>query len=118
MIYINSLIISIIVTIAFFWDDTMHKIYEDDGDYNILYQLPKILMSNISMKIISYIFGKIIDYQDNFKELKNNLNYIINNNKNKKIEEKNNENLNKAKIENITDNIIITNDRVNLYIQT
>ena len=112
MIYINSLIISIIVTIAFFWDDTMHKIYEDNGDYTILYQLPTIFISNISMKIISIIFGNIIDYQDDFIELKNNLNYITNTNKSKKIEEKNNENLNKVKIENIRNDIIITDDRL------
>ena len=27
----------------FFSDDTMHKIYEDQGNFNFIYQLPQIL---------------------------------------------------------------------------
>ena len=91
MIYINSIIISIIVNIAFFWDDTMHKIYEDDGEYNILYRLPKIFISDLIMNIISYIFVGLIDYQGNFVELKNNLNKNINNNDIKNNDIKNND---------------------------
>ena len=42
----------------FFTDSTMHKIYEDKGKYNFLYQLPiiiwPILISNILREILKY----------------------------------------------------------------
>ena len=73
MIYLNSIIVSIIINIMFYTDETMHKIMEDDGEYNPLYRLPRILISDISQKIISYLLSEFIDFQDNFIELKINL---------------------------------------------
>ena len=46
------------VNALFFNDDTMHKIYEDGGDFNFIYQLPQIIYSTI----IAFIFGFILDY--------------------------------------------------------
>ena len=40
------------VNALFFNDNTMHKIYEDEGKYNFSYQFPKILISAISSTII------------------------------------------------------------------
>jgi hypothetical protein len=57
----------------FYSDETMHKIMEDDGEYNPLYRLPRILISDISQKIISFLLSKLIDFQDNFIKLKINL---------------------------------------------
>ena len=73
MIYLNSLIISIIINLAFYTDRTMHKIYDNEGNYNLLNSLPQILISNISMEIISFGFEKLIDFQDKLIDLKNNL---------------------------------------------
>ena len=40
------------INALFFNDDTMHKIYEDKGKYNFLYQTPQILYSIMISKII------------------------------------------------------------------
>ena len=50
--------ISYAVNALFFNDDTMHKIYEDDGEFNFIYQLPQIIYS----AIISKIFESILEY--------------------------------------------------------
>ena len=42
----------------FFNDDTMHQIYDDGGDFNIIYQLPQIIYSTI----ISIIIDSLISY--------------------------------------------------------
>ena len=39
----------------FFNDKTMHKIYEDSGTYNFLYQLPQIFYSSVTSSIINII---------------------------------------------------------------
>ena len=39
----------------FFSDDTMHKIHEDNGAFNIIYQIPQILYSSIVSAIINMI---------------------------------------------------------------
>ena len=41
------------VNTLFFSDKTMHKIYIDNGDYNILYQFPQILYSSLISGIIN-----------------------------------------------------------------
>ena len=44
MIYLNSIIISIIITIAFYTDKTMHKIHDNEGNYNLINSLPQIFV--------------------------------------------------------------------------
>ena len=46
------------VNALFFNDDTMHQIYDDGGDFNIIYQLPQIIYSTI----ISIIIDSLISY--------------------------------------------------------
>ena len=46
------------VNALFFNDSTMHKIYEDEGDYNFIYQIPQILYSSI----ISGVINGLIKY--------------------------------------------------------
>ena len=46
------------VNSLFFNDDTMHKIMEDGGDFNFIYQLPQIIYS----AIISFIFENILNF--------------------------------------------------------
>ena len=48
----------ITVNALFFNDDTMHKIYEDSGEFNLSYQLPQIIYSFL----ISYVINFIIEY--------------------------------------------------------
>ena len=73
MIYLNSLIISIIINISFYTDNTMHKIYDKEGNYNIINSLPQIFVSNLTMEIINLGYEELIDFQEKFIELKNNL---------------------------------------------
>ena len=40
----------------FFNDSTMHKIYLDEGKFNFIYQIPKILLSSLITGIITTIF--------------------------------------------------------------
>ena len=54
----------------FFNDNTMHKIYEDKGKYNFLYQIPQILYSAIISRIIDTIIKILALSQDNIVELK------------------------------------------------
>ena len=70
MIYLNSLIASLIINNLFYTDDTMHKLYEDYGKYNLLYRLPMIVISDLSMKLMSIILEILIDFQEKFIELK------------------------------------------------
>ena len=51
----------------------MHKIYEENGKYNLKYQLPHIILSDIISIITSYLFEELIDYQEDLIDLKINL---------------------------------------------
>ena len=46
------------INALFFNDETMHQIYEDGGDFNLIYQLPQIVYSTI----ISYIIDNVTNY--------------------------------------------------------
>ena len=43
------------VNALFFTDSTMGKIYEDNGEYDFIYQIPKILYSNLICTVINII---------------------------------------------------------------
>ena len=58
------------INTLFFSDDTMHKIYEDKGKFNFLYQIPQILYSTIISRIIDSIIRTLALSQDNIIELK------------------------------------------------
>ena len=62
--------LSYTVNALFFNEDTMHQIFEDEGKFNFIYQLPQILYSSI----ISSFFGMILNYlalsEDNILALK------------------------------------------------
>ena len=50
---------SLTVNSLFFTDDTMHKIYEDEGVFNFVYSLPKIIYSTLISSLISIIINKL-----------------------------------------------------------
>ena len=58
------------INALFFNDDTMHKIYQDKGDYNFLYQIPQILYSSLISRFIDTLIKKFALLQDNIIELK------------------------------------------------
>ena len=54
-LFIVSFSLYLNINTFFFNDDTMHKIYEDKGVYNIIYQIPQILYSSIVSSIINVL---------------------------------------------------------------
>ena len=65
------------VNALFFTDDTMHKIYEDKGKFNILYQIPQTLYSTIISRAIDFViknFALSHDFIVDFKQEKNKMN--------------------------------------------
>ena len=72
--YIDTLLLSLDINISFYDDDTMHKIYKDNGEFNSLYRLPIIILTNL-LSFIPSIFIEIFfsSYQDNFIDPKNNM---------------------------------------------
>ena len=62
--------LNLTVNALFFNDDTMHKIYEDEGNYNFVYQLPQIIYSSLLSKLINYIIKFLSLTQDKIVEIK------------------------------------------------
>ena len=58
------------VNALFFSDSTMHKIYEDEGIFNIIYQLPHILYSSIICSVINNMLKYLSLSEKNVIEIK------------------------------------------------
>ena len=63
-----------------FNDNTMHKIYEDEGSFNFIYQLPQIIYStlicavlNVLLKLLALSEESIINFKQD--KIKDNLDY-------------------------------------------
>ena len=54
-LFIFSFALNFTVNALFFDDSTMHKIYKDNGDFNFIYQLPKIVYSTLISSIINAV---------------------------------------------------------------
>ena len=61
---------NLIINALFFTDDTMHKIYNDKGKFNFIYQIPQILYSSLISGIISTITKKFALTQENISQFK------------------------------------------------
>ena len=82
-LFIFNFVLYFSINALFFSDNTMHKIYEDKGSYNFIYQLPQILYSSIISGLINFAVKKlalsqdaVLDYksiekQKNLKNIKN-----------------------------------------------
>ena len=72
------------INAVFFNDKTMHKIYEDGGDFDLIYQIPQILYSSIISSIL-YNILKLLALSENIAlEIKMQKNIVeINNRENK-----------------------------------
>ena len=76
--------IDLIINALFFNDDTMHKIYEDEGSYNFIYQIPQIIYSsilsiivNIFIKFLALSQSDIIEFKQEKKKREINKKYSI-----------------------------------------
>ena len=70
----------------FFSDDTMHKIHEDNGAFNIVYQIPQILYSTVISAIINAILKLLSLSEKNILLIKKEKNMNIAIKKSKNIE--------------------------------
>ena len=60
------------VNCLFFNDETMHQIYQDKGQFNFIYQLPKIIYSTITSSVINVIINYLSLSEKNILKIKNN----------------------------------------------
>ena len=68
----------------FFSDETMHKIHEDKGAFNIFFQIPQILYSSVISAAINMILKLLSLSEKNILDLKSEKNIIILGQKSKK----------------------------------
>ena len=70
-LFIFSFALFLTINALFFTDSTMHKIYENHGIFNFVYQLPKILYSTIISAIINAIVKFLSLSEKNILQIKN-----------------------------------------------
>ena len=58
-LFIVSFGLYITINGFFFSDDTMHKLYENNGEYNIIYQIPQIIYSSVISSIINILLKNL-----------------------------------------------------------
>ena len=58
------------INALFFNDDTMHKIYQDRGEFDLLFQIPQILYSTLISKFIDTLIKTLALSQINIIEFK------------------------------------------------
>ena len=78
----------LVINALFFNDDTMHKIYTDEGNYNFIYQIPIILYSTIISGIIHFLIKFLALSQSDIIEFKQEKNKINLDERYKKLLEK------------------------------
>ena len=54
-LFISAFSVYFMANTFFFNDKSMHKIYEENGSYNFIYQLPQIVYSTLISSVISFI---------------------------------------------------------------
>ena len=77
-----------IVNALFFNDSTMHQIYEDQGSFNFIYQIPQILYSTIISVVIKTILNILSLTEKDIIEIKNQKNLESANEEMKKKQKK------------------------------
>ena len=61
----------------FFNDSTMHRILLDEGDYNIIYQLPQIIYSSLISSLIKLLLTSLALTENNAIQIKSEKNYNV-----------------------------------------
>ena len=73
-LFFINFVMNLTINALFFNDDTMHKIYEEKGKFQFLYQLPQILYSTIITQILNSLFQLLALSEDLIIDFKNNIN--------------------------------------------
>jgi len=71
ILFLFSFALYITINALFFNDKTLHKIYEDQGNFNFIYQIPNILYSSLISSFINSIIKFLSLTEKNILELKN-----------------------------------------------
>ena len=71
LLFLFTFIIYFTINALFFNDSTMHKIYIDNGKYNILYQMPQIIYSSLISIVLNTILKTLALSEQNILNLKN-----------------------------------------------
>ena len=82
ILFLFSFALYLTINALFFNDKTMHKIYEDQGNFNFVYQIPQIIYSTIISSLINMIIKYLSLSEKNIIKIKNE-----NNKTNKNISE-------------------------------
>ena len=86
-LFFVGFITDLFINALFFNDDTMHKIYEEEGDFNFLYQLPQIIYSTLISLVINNLIQMLALSEGNILDFKKNKNKK---NLNKRVDKLNN----------------------------
>ena len=73
-LFLISFALFFFMNALFFNDDSMHKIYEDEGKYDILYQIPQMIYSTIASQLISFLLEILSLPNDQIINLKEKIN--------------------------------------------
>ena len=85
-LFIVSFCLYFTINTFFFSDKTMHKIYKDNGSFNILYQIPQIFYSSIIPTIINMILKTLSLTEKDVLKLKQEKDIKVLINESKKVE--------------------------------
>ena len=73
-LFLISIGLFLFMNALFFQDDSIHKIYEDEGVYNFVYHIPQMIYSVIVSQIISFLLENLSIFQDKFINIKEKIN--------------------------------------------
>ena len=71
LLFLFSFALYYAVNALFFNDSTMHKIYEDEGNFNIIYQIPQIIYSTIISSVVNTLLRTLSLSEKNILIIKN-----------------------------------------------
>ena len=78
ILFLFSFALYFTINALFFNDETMHKIFEDQGKFNFIYQIPQILYSTIISSFINIIIKYLSLTEKKIIEIKNEKNDVVN----------------------------------------
>ena len=70
-LFFSTFAVNLTINALFFNDSTMHKIYEDNGKFNFIYQIPQILYSTIISSVLIILVKMTALSEKNIIKIKN-----------------------------------------------
>ena len=69
-LFLISIGLFLFMNALFFQDDSLHKIYEDEGEYNFVYHIPQMIYSVILSQVILFLLENLSMLQNQFINIK------------------------------------------------